>query len=88
VARRSGGEDAAGRAREPRAHGGTVGVVAELLPSALFRVEIEGGRRATSIVAHMTGSPQRNFVRLVVGDRVVVELAPNDRGRGRIVRKL
>jgi translation initiation factor IF-1 len=61
------------------------GVVVELLPSALYRVEIDGGHRVT---AHLTGSPQRNFVRLIVGDRVKVELAPNDRGRGRIVSRM
>jgi translation initiation factor IF-1 len=61
------------------------GVVVELLPSALYRVEIDGGHR---VIAHLTGSPQRNFVRLIVGDRVKVELAPNDRGRGRIVSRM
>ena len=61
------------------------GIVVELLPSALYRVELDGGH---TIVAHVTGSPQRNFVRLIAGDRVAVEVAPNDRGRGRIVRKL
>jgi translation initiation factor IF-1 len=61
------------------------GVIVELLPSALFRVELEGGHQ---VVAHAIGSPQRNFVRLLIGDRVAVELAPNDRGRGRITRKL
>jgi translation initiation factor IF-1 len=64
---------------------GLAGVVVELMPSALFRVDLEGGH---TVVAHATGSAQRNFVRLIVGDRVIVELAPNDRGRGRIVRKL
>jgi translation initiation factor IF-1 len=57
-----------------------------LLPSALFRVELEGGHQV--VLAHAIGSPHRNFVRLLIGDRVAVELAPNDRGRGRITRKL
>jgi translation initiation factor IF-1 len=61
------------------------GQIVELLPSALYRVALEGGHE---VVAHVVGSPQRNFIRLLAGDRVVVELAPADRTRGRIVRKL
>ena len=64
---------------------GVAGTIVELLPSALYRVDLDGGHR---VIAHVPGSLQRNFVRLIVGDRVAVELAPNDRGRGRIVRKL
>jgi translation initiation factor IF-1 len=80
------GHESAGDPPEDVAPGRELaGVVVELLPSALHRVEIDGGH---VVVAHVTGSPQRNFVRLVVGDRVMVALAPNDVGRGRIVRKL
>jgi translation initiation factor IF-1 len=61
------------------------GRVVALLPSGLYRIEIDDGR---VVVAHAVGSPERNFVRLIVGDRVAVELAPNDRGRGRIVRRM
>jgi translation initiation factor IF-1 len=61
------------------------GKVVELLPRALYRVALERGREVT---AHAPSGPKRNFVRLVVGDRVVVELAPRDLGRGRIVRKI
>jgi translation initiation factor IF-1 len=60
------------------------GVVREILPRALYRVAIEKGRE---VVAHAASSTGRNFVRLVVGDRVVVELMPKDLTRGRIVRK-
>ena len=56
----------------------------EALPSALYRVEIDGRHRIT---AHIGGGPDRNFVRVLVGDRVVVELTPRDLSRGRIVRK-
>ena len=59
------------------------GVVIEALPSALYRVEVDGRHRIT---AHIGGGPDRNFVRVVVGDRVVVELTPRDLTRGRIVR--
>jgi translation initiation factor IF-1 len=55
------------------------------LPSGLYQVELEGARRVT---AHAGGLLERNFVRLIVGDRVVVELMPRDLTRGRILRKL
>jgi translation initiation factor IF-1 len=61
------------------------GVVETQLPSGLYRVEIDGSRRIT---AHVGGGPDRNFIRLLVGDRVVIELAARDLTRGRIVRKL
>jgi translation initiation factor IF-1 len=61
------------------------GRVLEVLPRALYRVAIAGGREVT---AHAVTGPGRNFVRLVVGDRVRVELSERDRGRGRIVRRL
>jgi translation initiation factor IF-1 len=58
------------------------GVVRESLPYAQYRVEIEGQRQ---VVAHAPGGPGRNFVRVLIGDRVRLELAPKDLGRGRIV---
>ena len=61
------------------------GVVMAQLPSGLYQVELEGARRIT---AHAGGTLERNFVRLIVGDRVIVELMPRDLGRGRIVKKL
>ena len=60
------------------------GVVREILPRALYRVTIEKGRE---VMAHAASGTGRNFVRLVVGDHVIVELMPKDLGRGRIVRK-
>jgi translation initiation factor IF-1 len=60
------------------------GTVMAILPRALYRVTIEGGHDVT---AHAAAGPGRNFVRLVVGDRVTVELSPKDLGRGRITRK-
>jgi translation initiation factor IF-1 len=67
------------------AHIEVTGTVRELLPSALCRVAIDGHR---DVIAHAEAGPQRNFVRLIVGDRVVVRLSPHDPGRGRIVRRL
>jgi translation initiation factor IF-1 len=63
---------------------GLEGVVVEQLPSALYRVRLDGG---TTITAHIADRPDRNFMRLLVGDRVRVELSPADSGRGRIVGK-
>ncbi len=60
------------------------GTVMAILPRALYRVAIDGGHAVT---AHAAAGPGRNFVRLVVGDRVVVELSPRDQGRGRITAK-
>ena len=60
------------------------GEVREILPRALYRVVIERGRE---VIAHASG-PERNFVRLVVGDRVTVALSPRDLRRGRITKKV
>jgi len=62
-----------------------VGVVTETLPSALYRVRLDDGPFVT---AHIADRIDRNFVRLLVGDRVRLELSPADSGRGRIVEKL
>ena len=65
------------------------GVVVELLPHAMYRVKVEGGNAAGHIVqAHIADRIDRNFVRVLVGDRVEVELSATDKGRGRIVRKV
>ena len=61
------------------------GVVVETLPSAMYKVRLDAGRL---VVAHIADRIDRNFVRLLVGDRVNVELSPTDIGRGRIVEKL
>jgi len=59
--------------------------VTEVLPSALYRVRLDEGQQVT---AHIADRIDRNFVRLLVGDRVKLELSPTDVGRGRIVEKL
>jgi translation initiation factor IF-1 len=61
------------------------GVVTEQLPSALYRVRLEEGAVVT---AHIADRIERNFIRVLVGDRVRVELSPVDRTKGRIVGKL
>jgi len=60
------------------------GIVRAQLPSGLYEVEIDGRHRVT---AHLGGGPERNFIRVLVGDRVIVELTPRDLHRARIVRK-
>jgi len=58
------------------------------LPSGLYQVEIDGKYRVTAhLGGKSVGGAERNFVRVLVGDRVVVELTPRDTTRGRIVRK-
>jgi translation initiation factor IF-1 len=61
------------------------GVVTELLPSQLARVSLDGRHQ---VVAHLGDPVRRNYVRVLVGDRVRVALMPADRRRGRIVEKL
>ena len=58
------------------------GVVREALPYAQYRVEIDGSRQ---IVAHAPGGAGRNFIRVLIGGRVRLELSPKDLTRGRIV---
>ena len=58
--------------------------VIEEMPQAIYRLDA-GGQK---VLAHLVGTAQRNFVRLLPGDRVEVELSPHDLGRGRITRKL
>ena len=61
------------------------GIVRGLLPSQLVRVELEGRHIVT---AHLASPVGRNYMRVIVGDRVRVQLMANDPGRGRIVEKL
>jgi translation initiation factor IF-1 len=59
--------------------------VTEQLPSALYRVRLEQG---SIVTAHIADRVERNFVRILVGDRVRLELSTVDIGRGRIVEKI
>jgi translation initiation factor IF-1 len=60
-------------------------VVVEERPSALYAVALRTGQK---VLAHMVGTVERNFVRLLPGDRVEVELSPRDPTRGRITKKI
>ncbi len=57
------------------------GMVVEPLPNAMFRVELANGHR---VLAHVSGKIRMNFIRILPGDRVLVELSPYDLARGRI----
>ena len=57
------------------------GTVVEPLPNAMFRAELENGHR---VLAHVSGKMRMNFIRILPGDRVKVELSPYDLTRGRI----
>ncbi|MCK4267300.1 MAG: translation initiation factor IF-1 [Actinomycetia bacterium] len=58
------------------------GKVIEPLPNAMFRVELDNGHK---ILAHISGKMRMHYIRILPGDRVVVELSPYDLTRGRIV---
>lgn len=58
------------------------GMVKETLPNAMFRVEIEGGH---VVLGHVSGKMRMNYIRILPGDRVALELSPYDLTRGRIV---
>lgn len=58
------------------------GVVRESLPNTMFRVEIQNGH---IILAHLSGKMRKNYIRIVPGDKVKVELSPYDLTRGRII---
>ncbi len=60
------------------------GVVQETLPNAMFRVIIDGGH---VILGHVSGKMRMNYIRILPGDKVALELSPYDLTRGRIVRR-
>ncbi len=61
------------------------GVVTQCLSNGMFRVKLENG---FLVLAHISGKIRRNYIRILVGDRVVVELSPYDLTRGRITYRL
>ena len=58
------------------------GIVLEKLPNAMFKVEIEGGH---VILAHISGKLRMNYIRILPGDKVTIELSPYDLSKGRII---
>ncbi|MBI5699864.1 MAG: translation initiation factor IF-1 [Candidatus Margulisiibacteriota bacterium] len=61
------------------------GEVTEALPNAVFRVKLETGQM---ILAHVSGKIRKNFIRILPGDKVKVELSPYDLSRGRITFRM
>jgi translation initiation factor IF-1 len=57
------------------------GTVVEAVPNAIFKVEIQGGHQ---ILAHISGKLRMNFIRILPGDKVTVEMSPYDLSKGRI----
>lgn len=57
------------------------GVVKEAMPNAMFRVELENGHQ---LLAHISGKLRMNFIRILPGDKVTVEMSPYDLTKGRI----
>ncbi|MFT8210269.1 MAG: translation initiation factor IF-1 [Symbiopectobacterium sp.] len=58
------------------------GTVLDTLPNTMFRVELENGHVVT---AHTSGKMRKNYIRILMGDKVTVELTPYDLSKGRIV---
>ena len=57
------------------------GIVVEKLPNAMFKVELENGHQ---VLAHMSGKLRKNFIRILPGDKVTMEMSPYDLTKGRI----
>ena len=61
------------------------GLVTEALPNALFRIKLDSGQE---ILGHLSGKMRINYIKVVSGDRVQVEMTPYDLTKGRIVKRL
>ena len=59
-----------------------IGEVVEKLPNATFKVKLENGQ---CITAHLSGKLRSNFIRIIVGDKVTIEMSPHDLTKGRII---
>ena len=59
-----------------------VGVVVEKLPNAMFKVELENGH---IVLAHISGKLRMNFIKILPGDKVTLEMSPYDLSKGRII---
>ncbi|MFC1952194.1 translation initiation factor IF-1 [Chloroflexota bacterium] len=57
------------------------GTVTECLPNAMFRVDLPNGH---TVLAHISGKIRKHYIRILLGDRVLIELSPYDLSRGRI----
>lgn len=61
------------------------GIVTEALPSAMFKVKLDTGQE---IITHISGKIRLNYIKIMPGDRVIVEMTPYDLSKGRIIKRL
>jgi len=61
------------------------GIITESLPNAMFRVDLENG---FTVLAHISGKIRKNFIKILLGDKVLVQLTPYDLTKGRIIYRL
>ncbi len=59
-----------------------LGIVTETLPNTMFRVKLDNGHK---IIAHISGKMRKNYIRILTGDKVTIELTPYDINKGRII---
>ena len=72
-------------ANSPKGNFKVDGIVEEALPGAFFRVKTVDGKE---ILAHLAGKMRLHYIKILPGDRVIVEMTPYDDRRGRIIRRL
>ncbi len=58
------------------------GTILEMLPNTMFRVELDNGH---TVIAHISGKMRKNYIRILTGDKVTVEMTPYDLSKGRII---
>lgn len=61
------------------------GLITEALPNALFRIRLDSGQE---ILGHLSGKMRMHYIKVVSGDRVIVQMTPYDLSKGRIVKRL
>jgi translation initiation factor IF-1 len=61
------------------------GVIIDTLPNTMFRVKLENGH---NIIAHISGKMRKNYIRILNGDKVTVEMTPYDLSKGRIIFRI
>ncbi len=59
--------------------------VLEALPNAMFRLEVQLGNKTHQLIGHISGRMRRHYIRILPGDRVIVQISPYDLTKGRIV---
>ena len=61
------------------------GIITEALPNAIFRIQLDNGH---SILGHLSGKMRLNMIKVLPGDRVLIDISPYDLSKGRITRRL